>query len=314
MLSQFKISKNTLKAVLRLVQGQTHTCSARGFSSLTSTSGSPPPSSLVLSSSKNGVFTLKMNNPTKLNAWSGGMIDALREGFITAARDENCKVVILTGEGSYYCAGVSLADMISPMHPRKLRAFLVDSNVKLFETFLSFPKPILVAVNGPAIGASVTSATLCDGIFASENATFSTPFAALGITPEGCSSILFPRRYGVASAKRMLEENWRPTAAEALKIGLVQRVVPSADLLPAAQAQAEVWAKEGRVRSLVADGSLAELRAVNAKESSDLADAFLSPHFLNAQQAFLAKKGKYTAAALFWAISKSRPLWKRLLN
>jgi hypothetical protein len=66
------------------------------------------------------------------------------------------------------------------MHPQKLHGFIVKNNAAIFNAFIEFPKPILVAVNGPAIGACVTSATLCDGIIASEKATFSTPFAKLG--------------------------------------------------------------------------------------------------------------------------------------
>ena len=69
-------------------------------------------------------------------------------------------------------------------HPRKLHEFIVKNNAAIFDAFLDFPKPLIVAANGPAIGACVTSATLCDAIIASEKATFSTPFAKLGIVPE----------------------------------------------------------------------------------------------------------------------------------
>lgn len=272
---------------------------------------SPP---LLLVSKQNGVFTLKMNNPTKLNAWTGSMLSSLKDELSGAAVDPDCKVVVLTGEGSYYCAGVSLSDTLKPMHPRKLRTFLIQSNAQLFEMFLSFQKPILVAINGPAIGASVTSATLCDSIFATQSATFSTPFAALGITPEGCSSVIFERRYGAEAANRLLTQNWRPTATEALQIGLVQRVFPSAEtMMLAAQAEGEKWILAGHVRSLIADGSLSELRAVNAKESIALANAFLAPPFLNAQITFLFKKGKYAAAAVFFILRVTRPVWKMLV-
>ena len=91
----------------------------------------------------------------------------------------------------------------------------MENNQALFNLFLDFPKPILIAVNGPALGASVTSATLCDGIIASDKATFSTPFAALGVTPEGCSSVQFARLMGEENAERMLgREGWRPGAEE----------------------------------------------------------------------------------------------------
>ena len=281
-----------------------------------SSSSSPPPPPLVQSShaARPGVALLTMSNAKKYNAWTAAMLTALRAALASAAGDAAVRAVVLTGADPYYCAGVSLADTLRPMPPRALREFLRASNEALFETFLAFPKPLLAAVNGPAIGASVTSATLCDALFASERATFSTPFAALGIPPEGCSSVIFPRRMGPAAAARMLEQNWKPTAAEAVTAGLAHRVLPHAELLPAALDEAEAWVRGGRVRALVADAALlAELRAANAAESERLADAFLAPPFLRAQAAFAASKGRYAAAATFWAMNASRPLWATLL-
>jgi Delta3-Delta2-enoyl-CoA isomerase len=99
--------------------------------------------------------------------------------------------LILTGTDPYYCAGVNLSATIKPMHPKKLHSLIKANNQALFDVFLDFPKPIMVAANGPAIGACVTSATLCDAIIASEKSTFNVPFAALSIPPEGCSSVHF---------------------------------------------------------------------------------------------------------------------------
>ena len=87
--------------------------------------------------------------------------------------------------------------------------------IRLFDAIIEFPKPIVAAVNGPAIGASVTTATLMDDIVATEEATFSLPFAKLGVPPEGCSSVTFKELLGERNAERMLGlENWAPTARE----------------------------------------------------------------------------------------------------
>ena len=126
----------------------------------------------ILTSKKDGVTTLTMNTPKRLNGWTQLMMDALKEGLRVASSDDETRVLILTGADPYYCAGVNLAATLQLGHPRKLHAMIVQHNQALFDTFLDFPKPILIAVNGPAIGASVTSATLCDGIIASERATF----------------------------------------------------------------------------------------------------------------------------------------------
>ncbi|QED25782.1 enoyl-CoA hydratase/isomerase family protein [Microvenator marinus] len=269
---------------------------------------------LILWETKDHVTTLTLNNPRKLNGWTMDMLDALGAALKRAANDADTKVLILTGADPYYCAGVNLSAVISPGHPAKLHAFIVEQNQGLFEMFLNFPKPIMVAVNGPAIGASVTSATLCDAIIASESATFSTPFAKLGVTPEGCSSVLLPKLVGEDAARRMLgPEGWQPTGSEAAEIGLVDQVVAHENLLEEASELAKQWICDGRKRSFKASMSLDELRKINARESQELADAFLGPKFLRGQYEFLKSKGKTGPALVFRSILLSRPLWKRLL-
>merc|ERR1719334_1489713 len=267
---------------------------------------------LVLSSTKNNVTTLTMNDPKKLNGWTGPMMLTLKDRFEQYAKDPETKVLILTGADPYYCAGVNLSATIQPMHPKKLHSMIVTQNQAVFDNFLDFPKPIIIAANGPAIGACVTSASLCDAIVASEEATFTTPFARLGVTPEGCSSIHFERIMGAANAERMLgSEGWKPTAQEAKEAGLVKEVVPHSELLSRCQALAEEWIVTGKKKEIPGGGDVAEYKAVNAKESRDLADAFLSYKFLEGQEQFLKSKGK--SAAVFTILKTLRPLWIRLL-
>lgn len=266
---------------------------------------------LVLSSTKNNVTTLTMNDPKKLNGWTGPMMLTLKDRFEHYAKDPETKVLILTGADPYYCAGVNLSATIQPMHPKKLHTMIRTSNQAVFDSFLDFPKPILVAANGPAIGACVTSASTCDAILASEKATFLVPFARLTIPPEGCSSVHFERMMGKEAAKKMLEEGWKPSAVEAKEIGLVIDVVPHDQLMERAQEMAEDWAKKGKVKEIPAGGRVEEYKAVNAKESLDLADAFLSYPFLDAQYKFLKSKGKN--ATLFMILKTLRPLWSKLL-
>ena len=198
------------------------------------------PKDILLSTTKNGVTILTMNQPKKLNGWTGPMMFALKDAFLSAAKDDNTKVTILTGADPYYCAGVNLSDTIKPMHPATLHKLIVENNSAIFNAFIDFPKPLIIAANGPAIGACVTSATLADCIIASEKATFSTPFARLGVTPEGCSSVHFERIMGKENAAKMLgPEGWTPTAAEAKLAGFVSEVVPHEQLLARAQEVAE---------------------------------------------------------------------------
>jgi peroxisomal 3,2-trans-enoyl-CoA isomerase len=256
-----------------------------------------------------------MNDSGRLNGWSGEMMATLHERLREAAECEETKVVVLTGRDPYYCAGVQLSALLTkPMLPRTLHTLFEKKNRELFDAFITFPKPIIAAVNGPAIGASVTSASLCDAIVASEKATFHTPFTALGIPPEGCSSVHFERLMGADNAKVMLEEGRKVTAVEAEAMGLVYRVVAHSDLLPTAQRLGEEWVSSGRRRWLsLEDGCVARYRAVNAAESLRVANSFLSPPFLLSQYAFLRSRGKWQQAAIFWLLARSHPLWSLLL-
>ena len=270
-------------------------------------------SDLIVRESEEGVTTLRMNDPKRLNGWTLQMLEALHAELEAAATDPETQVVILTGTGRYYCAGVNLGGSLKLGHPAALHRYIFERNKALFDRFIRFPKPILVAANGPVLGASVTSATLCDGIIASERATFSTPFAALSVPPEGCSSEVFPKLLGDAAQRIIGAEGWKPTAAEALEIGLVQWAVPHEELMPQARRIAKGWIEQGRTRTLPAGFSAQELEAINERESKTLARAFLSPPFLMGQFRFLWGKGKRQPALMFLSLAKTHPLWKRLL-
>jgi len=268
----------------------------------------------VETSIKDGVATVMMNRPAKLNGWTMEMMDAFKEAFAKADEAKAVKAIILTGSGKYYSAGVNLGGTIQVMPPKELHKLIVEHNQELFEAFLDCKKPILVAINGPAIGASVTSATLCNGIISSETGTFSTPFAALGITPEGCSSIHFSRLMGEKNAQRMLgDEGWKPSAKEALKAGLVQWVVPADELIEEAQKIAQGWVKSGETRKFLAGSELEELQQANARESLELADAFLGADFLREQGRFLWSKKKHAPSLMFFSLWALRPIWGRFI-
>jgi peroxisomal 3,2-trans-enoyl-CoA isomerase len=269
---------------------------------------------LILSSNRDGITTLTMNNPRRLNSWTLEMMDELKKALIHASEDDNTKVLVLTGTDPYYCAGVNLVAIFRFAHPRKLQAMIKQYNQALFDLFLDFPKPLLVAVNGPAIGASVTSATLCDGIIASDKATFSTPFTALGVTPEGCSSVHFSRIMNKANAERMLgKEGWKPTAKEALEVGLIQWSVEHEQLSQEAHRIAQEWIVLGVKRSFRSGSERDELKAINAQESEILAAIFFGVPFIKAQIKFLWQKKKLRLLATFCGVLITRPLWSRLL-
>lgn len=263
---------------------------------------------------RNRVATIVLNRPERYNAWSLEMREAMLDALRRCASDEGVGAAILTGSGKYYCSGVDFAGAMRLTWPSNLQRFAQDSNQALFEAFLAFPKPLFAAVNGPAIGASVTSAALCDAIIAAPAATFHTPFRALGITPEGCSSVNFPRLLGEENARVMLDEGRKVDVAEALSMGLVAEVVEAPErLLTRAQEIAERWVAQGCVRGLREDPKwLEELFRVNREESAALAASFMQRPFLEAQYQFAAARGKTGPKLIFGLAKTLMPLVSKL--
>lgn len=274
-----------------------------------------PSADYLLTTIRDEVVTICMNRPKKLNGWTLDMMLAIKAAMKAAADNPSVKAIVLTGNGDYYSAGVNLSSTIKLMHPRKLRDMIQTMNQQLFETYLLCPKPILVAFNGPAIGASVTSATLGNGIIAADNATFLLPFSALGVPPEGCSSVHLARLMGEQNAQRMLgAEGWKPTAKEAHDSGLVQWVSSKDNLREEAQKIAKSWVDNNEPRRFMAGSELEELIEVNKRESAELANAFLAAKFLRGQAQFLWKKRKFVPALMFYTLLALRPLWSLTLR
>lgn len=274
----------------------------------------PPPPPPVLLTVRDGIATITFNRPERYNAWSMDVIEAMLDALRVCAGDEQVKAAILTGSGKYYCSGVDFAGTMKPMLPSTLLAMARDNNKTLFDAFLDFPKPLIAAVNGPAIGASVTSAALCDAMLAARGAaTFHTPFTALGITPEGCSSVNFPKLLGEANARAMLDEGRKIDAEEALAFGLAAEVVEPSELLARARALAQQWVAEGRGRRVAQEaGWLETLRRVNAEESTALAESFLRRPFLQAQYDFAAARGKTVPKLIFGVAKTLSPIMSKL--
>jgi enoyl-CoA hydratase/carnithine racemase len=269
---------------------------------------------LLRTETTDGITTLTMDHARRLNGWTAPMLEALIGALEAARTDPATEAVVLTGTGAYYSAGVNLGGSLRLDHPKRLHHFIRTHNQALFDAFLLLDKPLVAAVNGHAIGAPVTSATLCDAVLAAEGATFLTPFDRLGVPPEGCSSIMFPRLMGEAGAQRMLgPEGFKPTAAQALELGLIDAVLPAGELVAAAQERAAALVAGGGGRSFRGGFSREELLAANARESAQLADAFLSAPFLKGQMRFLWSKKKRGPAAMFAGLWLSSPVWRLLL-
>eukprot|EP00808_Paulinella_micropora_P031037 g44082.t1 len=217
----------------------------------------------VLTSLRDGIATITFNRPRRCNAWSTPMLQSLFQALQDLASKSEVQAVIITGKGKYYCSGVDFGSNMKPARPTTLIKAAEASNRHLFVVFLDFPKPLIVAFNGPAIGACVTSAVLCDIRIANDTATFLTPFGSLGLPAEGCSSFTFPTLFGKERAEQMLKQNKKLSASEAQEWGLVQEVTSGDKLLERAHTLAKEHVAAGRGRYIREKGWLDKLKQVD---------------------------------------------------
>jgi len=188
------------------------------------------------------VATITLNRPDKLNAFTRLMRDELIAAFGEADRDDQVRAVIVTGAGRAFCAGADLSAGASTFDYAKSDDAGADDHrdgggrvsLRIFES----KKPVIAAINGPAVGVGVTMTLPMDIRIASSAAKFGFVFARRGIVPEACSSWFLPKVVGVSRAAEWLYTGRVFGAEEALAGGLVSKVVPPEELLPAAQALA----------------------------------------------------------------------------
>ncbi|XP_033854741.1 chromodomain Y-like protein isoform X4 [Acipenser ruthenus] len=159
------------------------------------------------------------------NSLNPEVMKEVQSALNTAAADDS-KLVLLSAVGSVFCCGLDFIYFIRRLtDDRKRESIKMAETISNFvNTFIQFKKPIIVAVNGPAVGLGASILPLCDVVWANEKAWFQTPYTTFGQTPDGCSSLTFPRIMGVASANEMLLSGRKLTAQEACAKGLVSQV------------------------------------------------------------------------------------------
>jgi enoyl-CoA hydratase/carnithine racemase len=216
----------------------------------------------ILYSVDDGVATVTLNRPDKLNAWRGEMDRDVRAAMRAAANDEAVRVIILTGAGRGFCAGADMGMLqtiqtgdasasrgaVNALEPWDPKA---DENYrKQYSWFPAVPKPIIAAINGPAAGLGLILALYCDIRIASETAKFTTAFSRRGLVAEHGISWLLPRLVGFAHAADLLFSARTILAPEALSMRLVNRIVPAASFEAEVKAYARMLASEVSPRSL----------------------------------------------------------------
>ncbi len=204
---------------------------------------------VLVSTPREGVRLITLNRPDKLNAMTAELIGQLHDALDDVAIDATCRVVVLTGQGRGFCAGLDLGGYGRAPHTEGFgptqSGFAVQKQIAaLIPHLRSLPQPVIAAVNGPAAGGGFALVLGSDIRIAAETAKFNAAFIRIGLS--ACdigTSWLLPRLIGAARAQELMLTGRIFTAAEALEFGLVIDVVPDEILLDAAYAEAELVMK-----------------------------------------------------------------------
>lgn len=264
---------------------------------------SPSTTDELLVEQQDYVLTLTLNRPERLNAISRDMLNELSAKMAEANKDPDVRCIILTGAGRGFCSGLDLIDTGNNMEARKGNnrpRQLFDLRDAPINVMWSIDKPVICAINGAAAGYGMDVTLLCDIRIASENAKMAAVTAKRNVVPESGGTWLLPRLVGWAKAAELYYRARVLNAQESLDMGLVNTVVPAADLMPTARQ----WASEIAENAPMAVQTTKRMMRMGMEESYDtavdhlmvhLGSLFQSEDFEEGVKAFLEKrKPKFT--------------------
>lgn len=254
---------------------------------------------LIISHSENGIRTLTLNRPEKLNSLNLELYTAIPKAL--ADETEKSAITVITGKGPFFSSGndlMNFAPMIMNPTPETLKTLahaskdLLENYVK---SFIDFKGILVGVVNGPAFGISVTTLALYDVVYAVNTAYFKTPFTKLGQSPEGCSSYLFPKLMGDKKANQILLLDGMLTAAEAKEVGLVTEVFSQETFQSEVHQRLTAMSKLPpktlkSIKNLVRSNEKEKLHEVNKKECELLIDLWQGEECIAAMAQFAARK------------------------
>ena len=238
----------------------------------------------------NGVFTIEIARPAKKNSLTMSMYEALAEAFISAAQQPEVRAVLVTGGPSVFTAGNDVEDFLK-CPPNSMDAPLF----KFMPSMMECPKPVIAAVNGPAIGIGTTMLLHCDLVYVADTAKLAMPFVALGLVPEFAASLNVVRLVGATKAAELLLLGKALSGSEAVALGIANAVLPAADVLDYARGMAERFNElpPGAVqetKKLLRRWSAQEVAEAVAVEGAQLVKQLDSAEAKEAFSAFLEKR------------------------
>jgi 2-(1,2-epoxy-1,2-dihydrophenyl)acetyl-CoA isomerase len=242
------------------------------------------------------IVTIRLNRPTAANSLNLNMGNDLLAVANSCASDATVRAVILTAEGKMFCAGGDVGGFASAPNAGELLRGITTGLHGAIQRFQRMDAPLIVAVNGMAAGAGMSIALTGDFTLAAESARFTMAYTGIGLSPDGSSTFFLPRLVGPRKAKELMMRNTLLSARDALELGLVNQVVPDAELKTAARSLADDLARGptrafGAVKRLLADSFSNSLDTQLELETTTIADlANTSEDARAAIAAFVAKQ------------------------
>lgn len=252
---------------------------------------------MITVSRRDAVTTITLDRPDKLNAFGGTMREDLLAALRAAEGDGACRVIVLTGAGRAFCAGGDVDYMAGLQKNGDVDSFrkLLDAGRDIVVQIATMPKPVVAMINGVAAGAGCNLALACDYRIASVHAKLGETFVKIGIHPDWGGTWFLPRLVGRSAAFELLASGRIANAEEALRLGMVDRVVPAEALVDETKAFAEALAAAppiaiaGIKRALTASEQN-DLRAQVELESEHQVRCFLSGDAGEGMAAFFEKR------------------------
>ncbi|MGD2133006.1 MAG: enoyl-CoA hydratase [Maricaulaceae bacterium] len=258
----------------------------------------------ILYAVEDGVATITLNRPDRLNAWRAEMDADVRAALKEASADDAVRVIVLTGAGRGFCAGADMAALQAiggdpKVRPEPPAPFDPNSRADFQKQYSYFPavsKPIIGAINGPCAGLGFVLALYTDIRFASDAAVFTTAFSRRGLIAEHGVSWLLPRLIGFSNAADLLYSARKVDAAEAKDLGLVGKMFPAATFMDEVMAYARMLAREVSPRSLkemkreIWNAQFQDLGEAIEAANADMAASFSSEDFKEGVAHYVEKR------------------------
>jgi len=248
----------------------------------------------ILFEKKEGVAVITMNRPETLNALEVLLERELLQALRSCFEDEEARAVLLTGAGRAFSSGGDMKKMEKGLEIFEGKSWVEDGG-NLGEAITLLPKPVVAAVNGPAVGGGANLALFCDFVIASEKAFFSQIFAQVGLIPDAGGHWILPRLVGYRKAIELIFSAERTDARRALELGLINKVVPAGTLMEEAFSLAKKLAQGptrafGLTKAILRKSFSSDLKEILEMEALSQSLTFATRDHREAVQAFRQKR------------------------